>query len=101
MPSEPRVASAFGRRREPEVIDDDGADMTVLLPPIVLPSVRLRLEPEVDAALLEAVCRSFRDGIYAAARQGLADAVRDFAAEQEAATAEQEAATADQGVDRG
>jgi len=83
---ESRVASAFGRRPEPEIVEEDeGA--SVVLPPIVLPAVRLKLEPEVDPAELAAVCKAFQDGIYAAARQGLADAVRDFAAEQQAATA--------------
>lgn len=85
---EPRVASAFGKRAPEPVLEDDEV-ATVVLPPIVLPPVKLRLEAEVDPAELAAVCKAFRDGIYAAAREGLAAAVRDFAAEQQAATAAQ------------
>ncbi len=84
-PQAERRVSSFGSRR-PEDVEQGPAP--AVLPPIHLPPLRLQVVPEVDREQLAAAAKVVHDALYQAAYSGLSEAVRDFAAEQEAAAAE-------------
>ncbi len=74
-----RVAS-FGRPL-PDQVDEPAQPAAIELPAATMPVILA-----LDDNTLAAICDAVRDGIYHAARRALADAVTDFAAEQEQAS---------------
>ncbi len=78
MVAERRVES-FGRRRGTPPEDDQ-----VVLPSIVLPPAKLRLDLELNHERFDELIAVVREGIYDACRRSLDDAVADFVAEQQA-----------------